>query len=196
MVTFRRSLPFLQIGLIGFVATLQAAMASQACAEAAGKISLPPGFKAELVHEVPAETEGSWVSLTPDDKGRLIRNPRQPAGARDQPHPDPIDPEGDVQIPASPEACRARCHDMPVAIGRADGWNRTCAVQNGKLNHRIQQPQRLIVGDMLLGLRGKDIGQQEVGGDVGHLFVFLGVRFQKVRVTDRPAPRPIRAESW
>jgi len=44
----------------------------KAVIEAAGKINLPPGFKAELVHEVPAETEGSWVALTPDDKGRLI----------------------------------------------------------------------------------------------------------------------------
>lgn len=40
--------------------------------EAAGKITLPAGFKAELVYEVPAETQGSWVALTPDDKGRLI----------------------------------------------------------------------------------------------------------------------------
>ncbi|MBA4106169.1 MAG: hypothetical protein C0485_10445 [Pirellula sp.] len=92
MVTFRRSLPFLQIGLIGFVATWQAAMASQACAEAAGKISLPPGFKAELVHEVPAETEGSWVSLTPDDKGRLIASDQDGALFRITPSPIGADP--------------------------------------------------------------------------------------------------------
>ena len=92
MVTFRRSLPFLQIGLIGFVAALQAAMASQACAEAAGKISLPPGFKAELVHEVPAETEGSWVSLTPDDKGRLIASDQNGGLFRITPSPIGADP--------------------------------------------------------------------------------------------------------
>lgn len=30
------------------------------------------GFKVELVYEVPSETQGSWVSLTVDPKGRLI----------------------------------------------------------------------------------------------------------------------------
>ncbi|MGE3820831.1 MAG: family 16 glycoside hydrolase, partial [Isosphaeraceae bacterium] len=30
------------------------------------------GFKVELVHQVPRETEGSWVSMTFDPKGRLI----------------------------------------------------------------------------------------------------------------------------
>ncbi|MFO0950324.1 MAG: family 16 glycoside hydrolase [Isosphaeraceae bacterium] len=30
------------------------------------------GFKVELVHTVPRETEGSWVSMTVDPKGRLI----------------------------------------------------------------------------------------------------------------------------
>tara|TARA_R110002049_G_scaffold27321_4_gene94496 strand:+ start:37789 stop:40299 length:2511 start_codon:yes stop_codon:yes gene_type:complete len=31
-----------------------------------------PGFKVDLIYEVPAETQGSWVSLTVDPKGRLI----------------------------------------------------------------------------------------------------------------------------
>ncbi len=30
------------------------------------------GFEVDLIHEVPGETEGSWVSLTVDPKGRLI----------------------------------------------------------------------------------------------------------------------------
>ena len=72
MVIVRRSIGFLRFGLVGAVAVWHAAVASQAYAEAAGKITLPPGFKAELVYEVPAETEGSWVANTPDDKGRLI----------------------------------------------------------------------------------------------------------------------------
>jgi putative heme-binding domain-containing protein len=38
----------------------------------AEKISVPEGFKVELLHEVSAEAEGSWVSLTTDEKGRLI----------------------------------------------------------------------------------------------------------------------------
>jgi putative heme-binding domain-containing protein len=72
MVIVRRSIGFLRFGVLAAVALLNATLGSQAHAEAAGKINLPPGFKTELVHEVPAETEGSWVALTPDDKGRLI----------------------------------------------------------------------------------------------------------------------------
>ncbi|MEA2711336.1 MAG: hypothetical protein QOF78_3937, partial [Phycisphaerales bacterium] len=34
-------------------------------------ITLPPGFKAELIYSVPKSTHGSWVSMTPDPKGRL-----------------------------------------------------------------------------------------------------------------------------
>ena len=30
------------------------------------------GFEVELIYEVPGETQGSWVSLTVDPKGRLI----------------------------------------------------------------------------------------------------------------------------
>src|ERR1700723_2672526 len=31
-----------------------------------------PGFKVERLYSVPASKEGSWVSMTVDDKGRLI----------------------------------------------------------------------------------------------------------------------------
>ena len=34
-------------------------------------IALPSGFKAELLYSVPKESQGSWVSMTPDPKGRL-----------------------------------------------------------------------------------------------------------------------------
>jgi putative heme-binding domain-containing protein len=38
----------------------------------ASAIKTLPGFQVELLYSVPKETEGSWVALTPDDKGRLI----------------------------------------------------------------------------------------------------------------------------
>jgi putative heme-binding domain-containing protein len=38
----------------------------------AENISLPDGFHAELLYSVPIETQGSWVSLTVDPRGRLI----------------------------------------------------------------------------------------------------------------------------
>jgi putative heme-binding domain-containing protein len=36
------------------------------------KLTVAKGFKVELLHTVPAETEGSWVSMCVDGKGRLI----------------------------------------------------------------------------------------------------------------------------
>jgi len=36
------------------------------------KIKVAKGFKVELLYSVPKEQEGSWVSMTQDDKGRLI----------------------------------------------------------------------------------------------------------------------------
>ena len=40
-------------------------------AQAAKGLTMPDGFQAELVYTVPKETQGSWVSMTTDDKGRL-----------------------------------------------------------------------------------------------------------------------------
>jgi len=45
---------------------------AQASEEESPKISLPPGFRAELVYSVPMETQGSWVCMTIDDQGRFI----------------------------------------------------------------------------------------------------------------------------
>jgi len=36
------------------------------------QFSVPAGFEVDLVYEVPSATQGSWVSLTVDPKGRLI----------------------------------------------------------------------------------------------------------------------------
>lgn len=39
---------------------------------AAKDVTVPQGFKVELLYTVPKEQQGSWVALTVDDKGRLI----------------------------------------------------------------------------------------------------------------------------
>lgn len=55
-----------------------AATASASLAQIAGqatpadKIKVAKGFKVELLYSVPKESEGSWVAMTQDDKGRLI----------------------------------------------------------------------------------------------------------------------------
>lgn len=38
----------------------------------ADKVKIAKGFKVELLYSVPKEQEGSWVSMTQDDKGRMI----------------------------------------------------------------------------------------------------------------------------
>jgi len=45
---------------------------NQGTIAAPSKIRALPGFNVELVYEVPLATQGSWVSLTTDDRGRLI----------------------------------------------------------------------------------------------------------------------------
>ena len=52
--------------------TLLTSTQTQAAVDPAGKIKLPEGFRVELVYDVPMEEQGSWVSMTVDDKGRLI----------------------------------------------------------------------------------------------------------------------------
>ncbi len=53
-------------------APAKAADPSVAAATPVEKITLLPGFKAELLHSVPPEQQGSWVSMCVDNKGRLI----------------------------------------------------------------------------------------------------------------------------
>ena len=50
----------------------RAAMAAIATATDPAALQVPPGFKVELLYTVPKEQQGSWVSLTVDNKGRLI----------------------------------------------------------------------------------------------------------------------------
>ena len=59
-----------------FVLLLTALLVSTASAQDGAtpvdRLNLLPGFKAELLYSVPSEQQGSWVSMTADDEGRLI----------------------------------------------------------------------------------------------------------------------------
>ncbi len=57
---------------VGITLTFPFSAAAQDAATPADKITLPDGFRAELLYSVPFDTQGSWVSLTVDPKGRLI----------------------------------------------------------------------------------------------------------------------------
>lgn len=46
-------------------------LATPSQATTVDNIALPPRFKAELIYSVPKSAQGSWVSMTPEPKGRL-----------------------------------------------------------------------------------------------------------------------------
>jgi len=73
------------------------------------KISLPPGFRAELVYKVPLEEQGSWVSLAVDDRGRLLTSDQNGSLYRIEPSP----------IGAEPTETRVERID--VDLGAAQG---------------------------------------------------------------------------
>ena len=59
----------LSLLISGFYIALSISVFSSANTE---HITTLPGFKVEKVHAVNKQTEGSWVGLTSDNKGRLI----------------------------------------------------------------------------------------------------------------------------
>ncbi len=56
---------------------------------------------------------------------------------------------------------------MALALGRRRRRRGAVQIQHRDLDRRVENPQRLIVRDMLLRLAAFDEGQSEVGG-VGH----------------------------
>lgn len=54
-------------------------------------LHLLPGFKAELLYSVPKGEQGSWVSMTPDPKGRLYVSDQNGSLYRVTPGPTPAD---------------------------------------------------------------------------------------------------------
>ena len=84
--------------------------APRAAATPAEKLTVPPGFKAELLYSPAKEHEGSWVSLCADTKGRLIVSGQYDEGLfRITPSP----PGGD------PTATRVE--KIPVELSSAQG---------------------------------------------------------------------------
>lgn len=72
-------------------------------------LTLLPGFKAELVYVVPTETEGSWVVLTKDDKGRFYACDQREHGFFR------------IAVSESSEGPKAAVERMPVELSGAMG---------------------------------------------------------------------------
>lgn len=75
----------------------------------ADQLTLPPGFKAEVVYTVPKGEQGSWVSMTSDPKGRLIASDQNGALYRITPMAPGADAEG------------TKVEKLDVAAGSAQG---------------------------------------------------------------------------
>ena len=73
------------------------------------RIKAPKGFKVELIYTVPRDTQGSWVNLAVDPKGRLIASDQY--GKLYRVTPPPIGgPAGEIKV-----------EPIPVEIGEAQG---------------------------------------------------------------------------
>jgi putative heme-binding domain-containing protein len=132
-----------------------AASRNAAWGEAAGKIKLPPGFRAELVYSVPLKTQGSWISLAVDDKGRLYACDE--GGSIYRVEPSPI---GD-------DAAKTKVTRMNVSVGMAHGMlfhnGQLYVVQNGR------------VGSFSSGLyRLKDTNRDDQFDRIEQLRIFNG----------------------
>jgi putative heme-binding domain-containing protein len=96
-------------------------------AEPAGEIMLPPGFRAELVYTVPLETQGSWVSMTIDDKGRLLAGDQNGGIFRIEPSP------------LGADAARTKVEPLNVSVGMAQGLlfhkGQLYVMQNGRVGN-------------------------------------------------------------
>lgn len=77
-------------------------------ATAPERLKVAPGFKVERLYSVPKETEGSWVNLCVDPKGRLIVCDQYGGLFR-------------VTPPAVGQTGAVKIEPIPVAIGEAQG---------------------------------------------------------------------------
>ena len=94
----------------GIAATLLgAAPATQAAGGPVGKVAVPPGFRVELVYEVPLAVQGSWVALAVDGRGRLVASDQNGSLYRVEPSP-----------PGQPPSA-TRVTPIRLKIGKAQG---------------------------------------------------------------------------
>ncbi len=71
IVSFTKSMLTLWL-LLATMSPVQSARGQSPTASAAGSLKVAKDFKAELLYTVPKDTEGSWVAMCVDPKGRLI----------------------------------------------------------------------------------------------------------------------------
>ncbi len=91
------------------VGLLVASSAHLIAAEAIGEITLPAGFRAELVYDVPQQEQGSWVCLAIDESGRIYASDQYGSLYRVEPSP----------LGGAPS--QTRVEKVPMNVGMAQG---------------------------------------------------------------------------
>jgi putative heme-binding domain-containing protein len=135
------------------------------------ELALLPGFKAELLYSVPKSTQGSWVSMASDSKGRLY-----------------VSDQGGPLFRVTPgtDAASTRVERVDLDIGNAQGllWanDSLYVVVNGKVQSRAgglyrlrdtDNDDRLDKIDLLLPLKDRS-GNGPAGGEHGPHAVVMG----------------------
>ena len=75
----------------------------------AASLTLPPGFRAELIYSVPTDQQGSWVAMTVDPQGRILVSDQYGALYRVTPAPVGVDPRASL------------VERLPLQLGMAQG---------------------------------------------------------------------------
>ncbi len=74
----------------------------------AGTIHVPPGFTVERLYSVPLATQGSWVSLAVDPRGRFYAGDQYGGVFR-------------IEVPPLGSSAETRVTPLPIALGEAHG---------------------------------------------------------------------------
>lgn len=109
----RNRIALLSTCLIGFVFGFSSSEAATATPEE--KFSLLPGFKVELLYSVPRESQGSWVNLTVDAKGRLITSDQD--GLLYRVTPPPVGGDAAATLVEPIDLDIGQAHGLLVAFG-------------------------------------------------------------------------------
>ena len=96
----------------------------------------------------------------------LVGDPGEPALARGEERPGAVLPGRDLAGLAGPGAGRAGGDDVAVAVGGRARRAGEVLVEHHQLHERVERADGLVVGDVLLGLGGDDVGERQVRGAV------------------------------
>lgn len=94
--------------------TLGEALITSGEAPEAETLHVPPGFTVERLYSVPLATQGSWVSLAVDPRGRFYAGDQYGGVFRIE-----VPPAGRIEVQG--QSAEARVTPLPLALGEAQG---------------------------------------------------------------------------